>query len=372
MRIAFFTYIIFSSIYTFGQKIKNQYIELVKNTQTELAQLNTSVVNFQTVLRNIITTENELVQLTNDISNQKELINYQYSRLEKINENQEFAERQKIQIKSIEFNQDAFNKEHGLIKPINFNLLNSPFKNYKDTDMDNISKKEQNEMGKTRIHELESFRKEIQENIQNAAFNIELYSAKKKQLDECIQGNKTIYLDSKQYLEALNTKFNVLQEEYLRKGKNSFPAIYQEIFEENFATIGGESTQYSDLNSTTNSNNSEPPAKVESKKNETYTFVDEQAHFPGGAEAFRAFIQKNLKYPSDARDLGIEGTCYLQCVILANGQITEVSILKGVPDCKPCDEEALRLMKIMPNFIPAKLNGENVNCNFRQPIKFKL
>lgn len=112
----------------------------------------------------------------------------------------------------------------------------------------------------------------------------------------------------------------------------------------------------------------EPVADPDAGK--VFTFVEENAEFPGGEEARISFLQKNIKYPALARENGIEGTVYLTFVVGPDGSIRDVKTLRGIGF--GCDEEAIRVVKNMPAFKPAKQNGRAVNVQFTMPIKFTL
>lgn len=116
----------------------------------------------------------------------------------------------------------------------------------------------------------------------------------------------------------------------------------------------------------------EPPAPPvgDPAVQEIYTVVEEPAEFPGGQEALMAFLKDNLKFPQAARDRYIEGRCYLKFVVNADGTISDIKILRGVTDCRECDNEAVRAVKMMPKWKPARNNGKNVKSYFTLPVKF--
>jgi protein TonB len=105
---------------------------------------------------------------------------------------------------------------------------------------------------------------------------------------------------------------------------------------------------------------------------EIFTIVEEQAEFPGGIAAMSDFIRKNLQYPTMAREAGISGKCFLKFIVNETGSISNVEILKGVPGCQDCDKEAIRVVKAMPSWKPAKMTGKSVKCYFNLPISFKI
>jgi periplasmic protein TonB len=100
--------------------------------------------------------------------------------------------------------------------------------------------------------------------------------------------------------------------------------------------------------------------------------ADEPAEFPGGINKMRSFIADNLVYPQIAKDLEIEGKCFLRFVVSTEGDISDVTVMRGVTDCPECDKEAKRVIKIMPRWKPGKLNGKKVDSYFNIPITYTL
>jgi periplasmic protein TonB len=113
------------------------------------------------------------------------------------------------------------------------------------------------------------------------------------------------------------------------------------------------------------------PKQIE-EINQPVAFVDEEASFPGGITAQVEFIQRNLRYPQRAIEENLEGRSYLSVVVKLDGSVHNVRIIKGVSGCPECDQEALRLVKNMPNFIPGKVNSQAVDSRLIVPILFKL
>jgi len=117
----------------------------------------------------------------------------------------------------------------------------------------------------------------------------------------------------------------------------------------------------------------DPVTPPDDKKEEViiHEAVEEQAEFPGGMAALKQYLANNIKYPEVALEMGIGGKCYLKFVVSTSGNISNVKVVKGVPDCKECDEEAMRVVKGMPNWAPAKNNGKAVNSYYNLPVTFK-
>jgi TonB family protein len=96
----------------------------------------------------------------------------------------------------------------------------------------------------------------------------------------------------------------------------------------------------------------------------------EFAEFKGGADALATFLGKEVKYPAASRKKNIEGVVYIGFIIDGDGSVINVKIKKGVE--KRLNEEAIRAVKAMPNWNPAKYEGKKVKMNFTVPIRFRL
>lgn len=100
------------------------------------------------------------------------------------------------------------------------------------------------------------------------------------------------------------------------------------------------------------------------------TICDIMPTFPGGESELMFFLRDNIKYPQLAREGNVQGCVYVQFVINADGVISNVTVLKGIGG--GCDEEAIRVVKLMPPWIPGKQNGKPVNILFTLPIRYIL
>ncbi len=103
---------------------------------------------------------------------------------------------------------------------------------------------------------------------------------------------------------------------------------------------------------------------------EIFTVVEENPTFPGGDEARMKYLQENIKYPQMARESGIQGTVYVTFVVEPSGNITNIKILRGIGG--GCDEEASRVVSLMPKWVPGKQRGKSVRVQFNMPIRFVL
>jgi protein TonB len=144
----------------------------------------------------------------------------------------------------------------------------------------------------------------------------------------------------------------------------------QKLQEEVKETQVGEKDQEGDKDIVAPPTENTGPA--EAAQPEIFTIVEEQAEFPGGIAEMQKFIQKNLQYPSMAREAGLSGKCFLKFVVNESGSISNVEILKGVPGCQDCDKEAIRVVKSMPAWKAAKMTGKSVKCYFNLPISFRI
>ncbi len=109
---------------------------------------------------------------------------------------------------------------------------------------------------------------------------------------------------------------------------------------------------------------------VDDRRDEAYTYVEEMPSFPGGNDEVMKFIISNITYPEIARRAGVNGRVMVQYVVEKTGEITNVAVLKGIG--AGCDEEAVRVVKMMPNWKPGKQNGKPVRVKMVVPILFRL
>lgn len=103
---------------------------------------------------------------------------------------------------------------------------------------------------------------------------------------------------------------------------------------------------------------------------EIFTVVESMPSFPGGEAARIEFLRNNIKYPQMARESGIQGTVYVTFVVEPDGSVTDVRVLRGIGG--GCDEEAVRVIKMMPKWNPGLQRGKPVRVQFNMPIKFTL
>jgi Ca-activated chloride channel homolog len=106
------------------------------------------------------------------------------------------------------------------------------------------------------------------------------------------------------------------------------------------------------------------------EEDKVYQVVEQMPQFPGGETALMSSISQNLTYPKIAQENGIQGKVILRFKVEADGSISNISVVRSLDPA--CDKEAIRLIKLLPKFIPAKQNGVNVAVWYTLPIAFKL
>jgi protein TonB len=111
-------------------------------------------------------------------------------------------------------------------------------------------------------------------------------------------------------------------------------------------------------------------APEEEEVDEIFTIVEDQPTPPGGMSAFYKYVATSLRYPAQARRMGIEGRVFVQFVVDKDGSVTEVKAVTGIG--AGCDQEAERVLKSSPKWTPGKQRGRSVKVRMVLPIIFKL
>lgn len=119
-----------------------------------------------------------------------------------------------------------------------------------------------------------------------------------------------------------------------------------------------------------------PPVPAEGTKttvdgrDDVYLIVEEMPEYPGGVPALRQFLASSVKYPDAAIKKGIQGKVYVNFVVEKDGSVSNVKIARGVDPS--LNTEALRVVKLLPKWNPAKQKGEPVAVQYTVPINFAL
>jgi periplasmic protein TonB len=113
----------------------------------------------------------------------------------------------------------------------------------------------------------------------------------------------------------------------------------------------------------------EAPKKVEEDWDKTFTKVEIESEYPGGAAAWQRYLNRNLRYPQDAIDNEIQGTVVVQFIVDKEGNVSEVESISGPKELR---DEAVRVIKKSGKWTPAVQNGRQVKSYKKQPIVFRL
>ncbi|WP_165903579.1 energy transducer TonB [Hymenobacter gummosus] len=105
-------------------------------------------------------------------------------------------------------------------------------------------------------------------------------------------------------------------------------------------------------------------------KPEVFVYAEKMPEFEGGAEAMLKFLRKNMRYPAMALRSQVEGKVFVAFTVSSTGDIVDVQVLKGLG--YGTDEEALRVVKLMPRWQPGAQNGRNVAVRYTLPITFTV
>jgi len=113
----------------------------------------------------------------------------------------------------------------------------------------------------------------------------------------------------------------------------------------------------------------EAPKKDETDYDKTFTKVEIESEYPGGASAWQRYLNKNLRYPQDAIDNEIQGTVIVQFIVDKAGVVSDVEAIAGPNELR---DEAVRVIKKSGQWTPAVQNGRQVKSYKKQPIVFRL
>ncbi|MBR6884096.1 MAG: energy transducer TonB [Prevotella sp.] len=110
--------------------------------------------------------------------------------------------------------------------------------------------------------------------------------------------------------------------------------------------------------------------KGNTEPQDVFDVVEDMPQYPGGMQAMLSFLQENITYPKDAQEKKISGRVLVTFVVEKDGSISNVETVKSV--FPSLDEEAVRIVKAMPNWKPGKQNGKVVRVKYTLPISFSL
>lgn len=135
------------------------------------------------------------------------------------------------------------------------------------------------------------------------------------------------------------------------------------------AVAYGDNSEDKDKLTVVGSKNKEENTSLD-KEELVFQVVEEMPSYPGGMNECLKFLASNIKYPVDAHKAGIQGRVIAQFVVKSDGSIDQVEIVRSISPS--LDNEAIRVVKMMPKWIPGKQRGKTVNVKYTLPISFKL
>lgn len=98
--------------------------------------------------------------------------------------------------------------------------------------------------------------------------------------------------------------------------------------------------------------------------------VQRQPQFPGGDDSLMSFLKTNLRYPPEAKLGWIQGRVFVGYLVDHTGKLKDIRVLSGVHP--QLDDEALRVVHMMPDWIPGKIGDTNVDVQYILPIEFVM
>ena len=193
----------------------------------------------------------------------------------------------------------------------------------------------------------------------------------------------------------LFTQKDLIAEKSLELFDESIPALIEnEVpeldvpLEANVISFHESAKNESTVNKTLNKSKSEAldtvPRQSATIEGDIFKVVEEMPRFPGctsdskniaelkacADKEMLMFVYENIAYPKSARADKIEGIVVVQFIVDKNGNVVNPKILRSIGG--GCDEEVLRIVDLMPKWIPGKQRGQNVNVQFNLPVRFKI
>ncbi|WP_247236042.1 energy transducer TonB [Telluribacter sp. SYSU D00476] len=112
------------------------------------------------------------------------------------------------------------------------------------------------------------------------------------------------------------------------------------------------------------------PAAYAQSEEKIYTEVDKSPEFPGGVRAMYEYLARNIQYPTMAARNKVQGKVMTTFVVGEDGTIRDITVKSGVN--KEVDQEAVRVIKRMPKWVPGELQGQRVAVQYNLPINFQV
>ena len=101
-----------------------------------------------------------------------------------------------------------------------------------------------------------------------------------------------------------------------------------------------------------------------------YGHVDVDAEFPGGMEELVMFVCMNIEYPEQAQKANVDGKVFARFCVEKDGSVSNIRILRDIG--YGCGDAVVKMLKSMPRWKPARVDGKNVKVSFNLPVSFIL
>lgn len=273
------------------------------------------------------------------------------------------------------FDSDKVPGQRELVEPIKNTLETSVvFEKVSDkVELGDLSRKEQNKVLSRKVNEYKRY------TLSNSIRQEEMKADRDRiiaflpRMDSLIHVYELLANELTSDSWKMQDKLKQLEADFRKKGPKNFTEAYFRIFPEVFP---GSLSVEKELELTGVPERIEfedsYPIAEEHREPEIYDWTEEAAVFRGGRDEMNAFIITNLRYPESVMQGIVSGKVYVKFIVSANGEISNVEVLKGIPACPECGEEAIRLVESMPNWVPGKQLGKIVSSYVRLPLKFEL
>ncbi|MGH2644944.1 MAG: energy transducer TonB [Chitinophagaceae bacterium] len=102
-----------------------------------------------------------------------------------------------------------------------------------------------------------------------------------------------------------------------------------------------------------------------------FKFVEQMPSFQGGEKALKKYLSEHIHYPKVAHEKGIQGTVVVQFIVGTDGTLRDFTVVSRKLG-GDLEEEAIRVVKAMPDWIPGRQNGKTVNVQYSLPVRFVI
>ena len=174
--------------------------------------------------------------------------------------------------------------------------------------------------------------------------------------------------DITQASEMVRTRNNVLNTDDNAEYTQTRQGVESDVSKEEYGTYKGRDARRT--LATRKNGGAMQKAETEEETSSVFISVQQMPSFPGGDAARKKYLSKKLNYPVQASENGIQGVVYVSFVVKTDGSLANFKILHGIGG--GCDEEALRVVKLMPRWKPGRQNGKSVRTLINMPVYFKL